>query len=420
MLKLYRQIKHLIIFGFSKSAVLLAPLLAASVLTKNEYGSLEWALSLSMMSALFLSLGAGGIIAFEIVKHEKSDLITTALSYISFLTFFLGLTTAIIVLIDLKMAAMLIGFTGIFLGQFALSSYMKAKGKGAFASIVDSFIYILILLLVFYSIFIDDRRLHLFILFSFATFFFSMILFRIGGYKFRVDKSHFFKFVKTGTPIMLSSFAAIGFMNLPRVLIGNLGTMKDVGDFALYFRWAALALVAYQFMLVVNFRKIYQLDHVALDRYISFISFVVLMIGVVFVMTMPMLREFEIFKQLQFPQNSLPVQSLMVAIVAIWTLSTSLEGLFYREHLTKYQIYSSILGVVVLLFSIFLVSKLQNPDLIFYFSLAWFISYLVIIFSQLFFLKKFYKEHKRAFINSLLLSIFILFSETLILILCEI
>ncbi len=421
MLKLHKHIKHFIIFGFSKSAVLLAPLLAASVLTKDEYGSLEWALSFSMMSALFLSFGAGGIIAFEIVKHEKSDLITTALSYISFLTFFLGFTTAVIVLIDSGMTAMLLGFTGIFLGQFTLSSYMKAKGMGAFASIIDSFIYILILLLVLYSIFIDDRRLHLFILFSLATLFFSAILFRIGGNEFRMHKSHFFKFAKTGAPIMLASFATVGFMNLPRVLIGNLGTMEDVGDFALYFRWAALALVAYQFMVVINFRKIYQLDHIALDRYISFISLAVLIIGTLFVMTMPMLREFEIFKQLQFPQKSLPVQSLMVAIVAIWTLSTSLEGLFYREHLTKFQIYSTIFGIFVLLFSIFLINKMQNSDLTFFFSLAWFISYLVIIFSQLFFLKKYlHKERKHLFVNASILVVFILLSETTILVLSEI
>ncbi len=419
-MRLYTQIKHFIIFGFSKSAVLLAPLLAASVLTKDEYGSLEWALSFSMMSALFLSLGAGGIIAFEIVKHEKSDLLTTALSYISFLTFFLGLTTAIIVLIDSKMAAMLIGFTGIFLGQFALSSYMKAKGKGAFASIVDSFIYILILLLVLYSIFIDDRRLHLFILFSVAALFFSAILFRISGNKFRMHKSHFFKFVKTGAPIMLASFATVGFMNLPRVLIGNFGTMEDVGDFALYFRWAALALVAYQFIVVINFRKIYQLNHTELDRYITFISLAVLIIGSLLVMTMPILKEFEVFKQLHLPQKNLPIQSLMVAIVAIWTLSASIEGLIYREHLTKFQIYSSIFGIFVLLFSILLIKKMQNPDLTFYFSLAWFISYLVIIFSQLFFLKKYiYKEKKHLFVNTSVLVVFILFSETIVLILCE-
>ena len=420
MLKLSTHIKHFIIFGFSKSAVLIAPLLAASVLTKDEYGLLEWALSFSMMSALFLSLGAGGVIAFEIVKHERSDLIITALSYISFLTFFLGFTTAVIVLIDSDIVAMLLGFTGIFLGQFALSSYMKAKGMGAFASVVDSFIYILILLLVLFSIIIGDQRLHLFILLSAATLFFSVILFRIGGNEFRRHKNKFFKFVKTGAPIMLASFATVGFMNLPRVLIGDLGTMEDVADFALYFRWAALALLVYQFMVIINFRKIYQLDHITLDRYISCISLAVLIIGALFVTTMPMLREFEICKQLQFPQKNLPVQSLMVAIVAIWTLSASLEGLFYREHLTIFQIYSTISGILVLLLSILLIKRMQKPDLTLFFSLAWFISYLVIIFLQLFFLNKYlHKERKQLFVYASILVVFILLSETIVLILCE-
>ena len=412
----FRLVGHLILFGVSKSAVLISPLLAATILTKGDYGLLEWALSFSMMSAVFVSLGAGGVIAFEIVRKERSCLINTALFYSALLTFILGCITVLLTPFDSLRAVISVGFTGIYIGQFALASYMKSKGMGAYASVVDSFIYIQILLLVLYGAYVDEPGLQFLTILPVSIILLSILLFRIAGSGFSIFSSGFILFAKKGAPIMLSGFAAIGYINLPRLLIGVVGSMEDVGNLALYFRWAALALVVYQFMLVMNFRKIYRLGYVELDKYISYITLAVLIAGAIIVAVMPVVRNFVYFNQLQFPEMSLPVQSLMVCIVTVWTLSTSLEGLFYREHLTKFQVASVLLGGSSFLGLVFIIRNIAAIEIVLTFCIAWFLSYLIITFSQIYFLRNnLSASEKRGFGRSLFLVVIILFLEMILL-----
>ncbi len=385
---LKKYILHLSLFGASKSAVLFAPLLAASVLSQGNYGLVEWSLSFAMILSIFLSLGAGGILSFEIIKHETNALINATLFYALVISLVLGILGSIsIIFFEPSRISYILGFTGVFTGQFVLSAYLKAKGKGAYASIVESFIYIVILLLVFNSIFQEIKSLEFLLIFPFFTIVFSFILFFLISDRTQLKKEDFSLFIQRGLPIMISGLLAVGFVNLPRVLLGNFESFESVGVFSLYFRWAAIALVAYQFALVINFRKIYTYSYEKLDQYIVAISFMVLLIGFFIILGLEVIDNYDITFHLAVPEQNILIQGLMAGTISLWAIGTSLEGLFYREHLSKLQIYSSAFGIGIFLLSVvFLGSFISNVILIF--SLSWFVSYIAIVLLQLLFLQK--------------------------------
>ena len=385
---LKKYILHLSLFGISKSAVLFAPLIAASVLSQSNYGLLEWSLSFAIMLSLLLSLGSGGVLSFEIIKHETNSLINTTLFYAVFISFLLGILGSInIIFFEPSHISYILGFTGVFTGQFILSAYMKAKGKGAYASIVESFIYIVILLLVFNSIFQEVKSLEFLLIFPFFTIVFSVILFFLISDRTRLKKEDFSLFIQRGFPIMISSLLAVGFVNLPRVLLGNFESFESVGVFSLYFRWAAIALAAYQFALVVNFRKIYTYSYEKLDRYIVVIGSMVLFIGFCIILGLEVIEKYDITFHLAVPKQDILIQGLMAGTITLWAIGASLEGLFYRENLTKYQVYSTTIGIIIFLFSIIFLKNLI-ADVILIFSLSWFVSYIAIVLLQLLFLQK--------------------------------
>lgn len=393
MLILKKYILHLSLFGVSKSAVLFAPLIAASVLSQSNYGLLEWSLSFAMMLSILLSLGSGSVLSFEIIKHETNRLTNTTLYYALIISLLLGILGSIsLIFLEPSRISYILGFTGVFTGQFILSAYLKAKGKGAYASIVESFIYIIILFLLFNAILQETKSLEFLVIFPFFTIVFSGILFFLINDRTKLKREDFSLFIQRGFPIMISSFFAVGFVNLPRVLLGNFESFESVGVFSLYFRWAAIALVIYQFSLVINFRKIYTYSYEKLDLYIAIISFLVLLIGFFIIMGLVVIEKYNITLYLSIPKQDILIQSLMAGTITLWAIGTSLEGLFYREHLSKLQIYSSIFGISIFSLSIIFLNSLTS-NVILIFSLSWFIGYMAIILLQLLFLQKYLNVH---------------------------
>lgn len=384
--------KHILqfsLFGIAKSAVLFAPLIAASILLPDQYGLLEWALSFAMMLGLLASFGSGGLISFEIIKHETSTLSNTALLYSAITTFIFGILGLLSILFENYIAlSYILSFSSVFVGQFALSAYIKAKGKGAYASVVESLIYILILILLIYAIFQQVQTLSLLSVFPLTAMLLSFILFTLISDSISFKPEDLTVFAKKGFPIMLSGFLAVGFVNLPRVLLGHFESLESVAAFSLYFRWAAIALVAYQFALVVNFRKIYTYSYEKLDRYIVSISLMVFVLGACIIFGINIIENQNISLSIAFPLQNITIQTLMAGTITLWAIGTSLEGLFYREHLSRLQTYASLSGIGIFLINI-LILKFFIHDIIFIFTLSWFISYSTIIFVQLYFLKKY-------------------------------
>ncbi|WP_373032502.1 hypothetical protein [Sulfurovum sp.] len=406
-----RLLKHGALFVLAKSIVLIAPLFAAYLLDKSSYGLFEWSLSIAMIISTVITLGAGNTIAFEKVKNEQSALIYIGQTYSVYLSFILAFLSIIIAIFFHEVSIVLVlGMSSFFVVQYALSAYMKASGLGARASIIDSGIYIVLLILLMLALFQEDSKLPYVVSFSIFAMILGVFLNSTIDRTTTVTKNEIRKFLKRGFPIMLSGGMVIFFFNLPKMLLGS-ESMVLVGEFSLYFRWAAMALVVYQFIIVMFFRDLYTKSYPDFDKFIASISLGIYILGF-FILTFLYLANAYEVKYLPLPDLDISVQVLMIAIIALWTLTASLEGLLYREDKSIHQLWANLLGIII--FLIIYNFHQDDKDTIYLITSSWLISFAAIIFYQLFIIHKFILKAKFTFINSffvLILVITIFLSE---------
>lgn len=398
-----KLLKHGTLFIFSKSIVLIAPLFAAYLLNKSAYGTFEWSLSIAMIISTMITVGAGNTIAFEKVKNEESPLISIGQRY----SFYLGILFALLSITLLTFfnevrIGLVLGMSSFLVIQYALSAYMKANGLGARASVVDSGIYTILLVLLGLAWLNGDSDLSYLVIYAIVAIILGIFLHNTINTSSVLNKEEIMKFVKRGFPIMLSGGMVILFFNLPKLFLGY-ESMMYVGEFSLYLRWASLALVVYQFIVVVFFRDIYTNSYIEFDKFIASISFGVYLLGFTILIFLYLAKKYNI-EYLPVPEVNLSVQILMVSIIALWALTASLEGLIYREDKSIHQMWANIVGIIIFFLLSFLTG--EHDDIIYFITFSWFISFVAIILYQLFIIHKDILEMRFVFINFLFILIF--------------
>lgn len=397
--------RHGALFVLSKSIVLIAPLFAAYLLDKSSYGLFEWSLSIAMIVSVMMTIGAGNTIAFEKVKNTDSPLIYIGQIYSVYLGLFLAiLSIAMILFFNNVQIGMVLGMSSFLVVQYALSAYIKSSGLGARASVIDSGIYIVLLVLLGFTWFKEDTQLAYVVSFAFAAMILSIFLYKSINKNKVPIKEEIRNFLKRGFPIVLSGGMVILFFNLPKLLLGS-ESMELVGDFSLYFRWAALALVVYQFIVVVFFRDLYTKSYNDFDKFIASISTGTYFLGFVILIFLYLANKYNI-AYLTLPALNISVQIIMISIIALWALNASLEGLLYRENRSIHQMWANILGVIIFLMIYYFYQDEKN--IIYLITMSWFFSFVAIICYQLFIIHRFVLKGRFIFINSFLGTIIII------------
>ena len=397
-----RLIQHGILFVFAKSIVLIAPLIAAYFLKKSSYGMFEWSISISMIISTILTVGAGNTIAFEKIKNESSPLIYIGQIYSIYLGLGLACLSIVVILIfNNARIGLIFGMSAFLIIQYALSAYIKANGLGAKASIIDSGIYIVLLGLLFFTWIEESSELLYTIAYALSAITLSALLYKTITKHVKITKVDIKKFFTRGFPIMLSGSMIIVFFSLPKVLLGS-NSMALVGEFSLYFRWAAVAIVIYQFLIVVFFRDLYTKSYIEFDKFIAGISLGVYSLGLL-VLLLLYLANISNIKYLPLPEFNASLQIVMLAIIALWALTASLEGVLYRENKSIHQMLANLFGILIFLVLFYF---FQDTEHILYITIfSWFTSFVTIIFYQLYIIHKFILQNNFVFINSLFLLI---------------
>jgi len=397
-------ITHGMLFSLSKSIVFITPLFAASLLTTESYGLLEWSLSLSMLIATLVSFAAGNTIAFEMVKNKDSAMIHIGKMYSVYLGMFLIILSFIIGVFFNEVAGTILAMSSFLVIQYALSAYIKASGLGARASIVDSGIYTVLLCLLLLIWFNNEAFPSYIEGFLIATVFLSVYLYLIMDTVVAINNKKIIAFFIRGLPIMAASGCAILFFNMPRLLLGS-ESMLLVGEFSLYFRWAAIAITIHQFLIVVFFRNIYTASHEVFDKIIGGVVISVFLLGFIIILILDFIEEYNI-QNIPLSGQNVSIQVSMVAIVALWALSASLEGLLYREGKSIHQVWANLIGIIALfIFSYFFINK---DNVIYLMTIIWLIAFVAIIFYQLSIINKFISKGNLFLINWIFASIVVI------------
>lgn len=379
--------QHGLIFIFAKSAVLLAPLLAAAVLSRSLYGTVEWWISLSIALGPLVSMGAPGIIAYGTVGQQFRKYVTSAIVYV------MGAAGA---LITISLFAPLLGvswqehFIGpvalqcaLVILQLALSARLKGLGKGAWASLIESSLYLSFLI----ALILKLQGLNFINAFAFCMLI-SSVLIMFGLYRSISEKGstgwkkfNFRGFFKAGVPFLIGGALMGGFIALPRITLGMFSISERVAEFALAFRWLSIAIVAHQFINTVFFRKIFSnVGHESRDKLLA-LSVSIVASGSLVILVFLFAADHGGYP-IPLPK-SLDVSWWVSLCIIMWAGSASFEGVLYREAAAFSQVRAVAVGLTgQLIFTAFIVFYLHEDLYLQGIAIAWTLSFVVLSLMQ--------------------------------------
>ncbi len=381
---------HTFLFSISKASNFIAPIFAATILNSASYGVFEFSLSISYLLYTFIGMGGPNIIAFDLVK-KKYQLITVVKKYSLALTYSFAILSFLLILFSANKTLILIsGLISILISGNIIGGYLKGTGKGAYASIFESSVYITSIILFIFLYLNEINSLKTFFIFPLSGIIIGLFLNKIIYQDITKINRHAFKmFIRRGSAIMISGFLSILFLNLPRIIL-SLNSFETVSFFSIYFRWASLCLIFYQFIFVVFFKKLFTLDFYQFQKACILILSLVWSFSLVLMFITNYLYSSG-FNIIKVPEPNLTFQIIMSLSISCWILSALIEGLIYREEKSIYHGYSNIIGIISFFFFLFILKDIYDNYVQIVVS-SWCLGYIAIIFSQITFLESKLKE----------------------------
>lgn len=389
-----RTIYHSFLFILSKSSVFIAPLFAANILSNSDYGRLEWSLSFSMLLVSIISLASGNTIAFEKIKNDDSLLIGIGKNYsLSLFAIFLFLALFSMVFFNSIILTMVLSISSILIVQDPFSAFVKAAGRGAFATMIDSALYVFLIIILGIAYFTGSQEIQFIYLLSLFGSLMAIMTYKTISKSSKLSLDNLLKLFNRGFPIMVSGVVGILFFSLPKFILGGY-SMNLVGEFSLYLRWASIALIGYQFVYVLFFRDLYQMTFIQFEKSVIKIFLAVFFIGIL-IIPMLYLSPLNDIISIKTPSFNLFLQLFMVISVSSWVISGLLEGILYREVKAKYHVYSNLLGILVFFLCYLSLNKSNNlTELI---AIAWTMGFIFVNICQILFIEKYIIKIKKMY-----------------------
>jgi len=392
-MKWRRFIGHFGLFSISKSALLSAPFLAAYLFSVERYANLERSLASASLLAVVVSLGAAGVIAYSVVREQHYERVIAAFWYVLLLAVFAVAVGWGISFFSLSLSlsvGLTLLLTGGFVLQVSVAAYLKAKGFGAYASLVESGVYLsLLLFLLFFAFFtIDYRFIITFYLLVLMTATLAVCVFVIALKKraqvVRVDR---LAFLKNGFPMMLSAALAMFLLFFPRLFLGYFSSATDMANFSLLFRFAALSMVAHQFIVTFFFKEIFNVDLRRLDRVLAVVPAAVLLISLMLFGLLVGMRQWNVW---ELPNGYEILISgwrsplLISACMFFWSLTALMEGVLFREGLALKQMSIALKGIVLMVGVLTMVALLSHePEWLGLVLWAWLLGLVAVAVQQI-------------------------------------
>ena len=409
---IYKKSLFLTAFFFSKGVVLIVPLLLSEGLNKRDYGIIEYGLSLGLILATFLNLGVPSSYPYFKLKRNYKTIYEGFKVHPLFL---LLITTIIAVfsyfIFDKEeyLIAVLIAY--VFSNQGMYSMFKKSDGKIVQAVVLDSLIYVFLLLSFFLTTSFEDQQLKIVIycLIIYGLIYLVKGFSNLSQISLLSIKKHI-KLVKYGKNVMLSSFLILLIANSGRIVIDYVFENKElVADYSFYYRMGSMVVIIHQILILIYFKKIYTLPIEKIDNlffvFISIITFGTILTYIFIPLVGPLF--FDMFSN--YEKNAKMFQILCLQMI-FWIVLANNENIIYREGLaSKMNKYFIFLLVIFLAVIISFKEKLNMYNVVFILYLM--ISIATII--QFYILKK----YKKIFLKKtfLFISVTLLISVIIIL-----
>ena len=258
--KTFSVLQFSIAFFFGKGMQFIAPLILANILTLQQYGKIEFAMSVSLSIVSIASFGAFTFIPRSIVQKEKwisKNLIYAYLLVISFI--FILLSLILNNSEPSKLFKIIFIFSGILLLQGGLSATLKSQQRRSLAMVLDSMLWIAILISslgIAAQIFsINGSSLYMVCM----TYFTILVIFIWKN----IDQAHIFKgnlnirYFKVGARIIIIGFSSVAIAVSGRFLAGLVFDLEQVGHYSALYRVSIIPIICHQFIILYLYRYAY-------------------------------------------------------------------------------------------------------------------------------------------------------------------
>ncbi len=336
---LKEKIWFLLSFVFSKGIVFLAPLLVAEVLTKDDFGILEYALAgLGMLLNTFVNMGVPAAYPYFKLKERDIKVIHAFdLHYVWLLMFFIVVQLVYVCIGFSIHYYIALNVAYIISNQVFISTQLKTHEKISFAVFIDSGIYITLLLFYVLSyIGVVDSKIHVFsnIIICYALVY-AFLAFR----KLRIIRTpnilvNYRKVLSYSIHVLIGGLLVFFITVSGRILIEFfINDFEKVGVYAYYFRLSAVVVMIYQVINIAFFKKMYTVDPKNLDMYFALCFLILSVISVICFLCTPLfLAHFSAYFESTIKEYK-PVYFLLSIQMIFWIATALLSNIIDREKL---------------------------------------------------------------------------------------
>jgi O-antigen/teichoic acid export membrane protein len=328
------------VFTIAKATVYFVPLLLADVLSSTDFGILEYALAgLGMVINTVINLGVPGAYPYFILRQKELTLkhafklhpviliIPFAINQLLFYGFNLNVNFYFAFNISFIIA-----------NQVFYSTQLKSHEKSEFAVIIDSGIYILLLICyVFFKLNVLTVKIEIIgvfvLIYSCFYVFYGLLKF------YKVNKRDLFlkykKIIGFSIHLLISTFLIFLITTSGRILVEMFFGFEQVGVYAFYFRLAAVVVMIHQIVNIAYFKKIYTLNPRTLDNYFFVFYILIFMISIAAYFFLPLVgQRLSTFFADTF-QSSKDVYFLLSVQMVMWIATALNSNIIDREGLAS-------------------------------------------------------------------------------------
>jgi O-antigen/teichoic acid export membrane protein len=340
-------------FMFNKGLVFVAPLFVSEILSKEEFGILEYGLAgLGMVVNSLISLGVqSGYPFFKLINKSYHLFNAFDLHYVWLFFFFISSQIAYFVF-DIRIEYyMALNIAYILSNQIYISTQLKTDSKIIKAVFFDSGVYLILFLfsiLAFFDIVPSSINFFNKILLVYASSYSVYALLRILKVKKQDIFKNYFHILKYTLPVLLGGLLIYFLTVSGRIFLEYfLKDFEIVGIYSFYFRLAAIVIVIYQVINIVFFKQMYKLEPKILDSYFSLSFFLLYVVSIGFFLITPLIVPYFSSFYNSTVEDNIGVHFLLSAQMIFWIATALLSNIIDREKLAgKNNIYFILLLIL--------------------------------------------------------------------------
>ena len=380
-----KNISFLFSFLIAKGITFLVPILLADILTKNDFGMLEYALAgVGMLLNSIISLGVPGAYPYFILRKKEKNIeegfsLHPLWLLFAFLLNLLFYHSFNFYGIEIYMA---VNISYIIAVQKFYSTILKSQDKINKAVLLEAGIYLILFsfLLGYFFNLIQPNIFNISkAILSYAMFWVSYSLYKF----YKVNKNQIFikykKIISFSIHLLLSSSFLFLLTVSGRILSKYFFDYESAGTYGFYFRLAAIVVLIYQVISVRYFKDLYTKSTSKLDFYFSSFYLFIFTLSILLYFLSPYIMPYfsNYFKE-TYSENRV-VFFILFCQMTMWISSALNSSIVDREGLAKvnnwyflglfilsilmlylYRDYLTLLSLTFILYSLFFMANITQ------------------------------------------------------------